>query len=363
MIPILEPYLNDREKENVMAAVGSGWISSSGKFVGEFEAKFSELYSRKRFVTSVSNGTVALELALKSLNIGVGNKVLVPTFTFGASVNAILNVGAEAIFFEPCATSWNIDVELFQDINILADVDAIILVSIYGVGINQAVYQKIRAKLPHVVIIEDCAESFGTVYGDDFTGSLADIATFSFFGNKTITTGEGGMVTFKDKECYLRAVNIKNHGMAPDKKYHHLVVGSNYRMTNIQAALGVAQLEKIEYICHRKREITCNYIENLKTVTFQTGSENSSNIIWLNTVLFQSQKVRDRVANNLSANGIDYRFPFSPMQTQPAFCAIETRGPQGVAESIYTLGLSIPSSVTLDAKSQQYVIDKVNEVV
>jgi perosamine synthetase len=363
MIPILEPYMNECEKENVIAAVDSGWISSSGKFVGEFEAKFSQLHSKKRFVTSVSNGTVALELALKSLNIGVGNKVLVPNFTFGASVNAIINVGAEAIFFEPCATSWNIDFELFGDESILADIDAIVLVSVYGVGINQAVYQKIRLNFPHIMIIEDCAESFGTNYGDDFTGSLADIATFSFFGNKTITTGEGGMVTFKDKECYLRAVNIKNHGMAPDKKYYHLVAGSNYRMTNIQAALGVAQLEKIAYIFQRKREITFRYIKNLKTVTFQTGSDNSSNIIWLNTVLFKCQTVRDRVANNLSANGIDCRLPFSPMQTQPAFSRIKSRGPRGVSESIYTLGLSLPSSVTLDEKSQRFVIDKVNEVV
>jgi perosamine synthetase len=363
MIPILEPYLDSREKETVMEAVLSGWISSSGKFVSEFEEKFSDLYRSKRFVTSVSNGTVALELALRSLNIGTGNKVLVPTFTFGASVNAILNVGAEAVFFEPCATSWNIDVELFQDTRVLDDIDAIILVSMYGVAINQEVYHTIRAKFPDIAIIEDCAESFGTFYGDNFTGSLADIATFSFFGNKTITTGEGGMVTFKDKECYLRAVNIKNHGMSPHKKYHHLIVGSNYRMTNIQAALGVAQLEKIEYIFNRKREITLNYIENLKDVIFQKGSGNSSNIIWLNTVLFQSQYVRDRVANNLFANGVDYRLPFSPMQHQPAFSEIEIRGPQGVANSIYTLGLSIPSSVTLDKKSQQYVIDKINEVV
>jgi len=362
MIPVLEPYINERERNNLDKAIESGWISSIGKFIIEFESNFKSLYSCERFVTSVSNGTAAIELALKSIGIGRGKRVLVPNFTFGATLNAVLNVGAEPILFEPSVGNWNIDTELCKFDELLASIDAIILVSIYGVPINTEVFEYLKENHPCISIVEDCAESFGTQYDNDFTGSMADVATFSFFGNKTITTGEGGMVVFRDREAYERSLLIKNHGMSPDKKYTHVVGGSNYRMTNLQASIGVAQLEKANFIFEKKNVITAQYYNNLKNVDFQSGVDREGTIIWLNTILFKTSKERDRVVGNFIEKEIDFRLPFSPMNTQPAFSEFLVKGFAGAALDIFQRGISLPSAVTLDEPSQLRVIEAVNEI-
>ena len=241
MIPIYKPDLGGNEKKYVNECIDTSWISSRGRFVQEFERRFSERI-KVAHATAVSNGTVALHLALEALGIQDGDEVIVPTLTYIASVNAISYTGATPVFCDSDALSWQMDPEDIRR-RITPKTRAIMVVHLYGQACDMDAIMRI-AKEHNLFVIEDCAEAFGTLYKGQHVGAFGDIATFSFFGNKTITTGEGGMVVSNDKALLERARHLKGQGLAAHREYWHDVIGFNYRMTNIQAAIGLAQLER-----------------------------------------------------------------------------------------------------------------------
>lgn len=366
MIPVLEPYLDSTDRAYVKKALNSGFVSSLGIFVPQFENEVSRLFKNSKYhCASTSSGTLALEIALKSLNLKKGSLIAVTNFTFGATINAICNIGAKPIFFEPNLDTFNLDESIFYHESILRKCKALVLVSAYGLPFSKKFYQMIRKRLPKLFIIEDSAESFGS-YRDNFhAGSLADICTFSFYGNKNITTGEGGMIVTQDKKLHKKCLILKNHGMSPKIRYEHIELGTNARMTNIQAALGCAQIKKLKFISSKKREIRNIYLEKLKNfdVSFQDFSNEGKEVPWLNVIIFKNEKTKKKVIKEFKKSKIDFRNPFSPMSNQYAFSKFKKVKSSNNSMHIFSHGLCLPSSVSLKKSEQMYIISKIKKIL
>ncbi len=318
--PIYQPDLSGNEKLYVNQALDSGWISSKGEFIEKFTNKFSE-YLGVGYTIPVFNGTVALHLALDALGINQGDEVIVPTFTYIASVNAIKYVNATPVFVDSDPTTLQICPESIKK-KITSQTKAIIVVHLYGHPADMGEIMKI-AKEHKLLVIEDCAESLGAKYKGKHTGTFGDAATFSFFGNKTITTGEGGMVVFKDPEIYKLANKKKGQGLSGNKEYWHDEIGYNYRMTNLQAAIGLAQIERIDEILKRKREIAQIYYDTLNNKNdirvFFEHDEQIVNSFWMCSIIVKDQATRDKLREYLKANGVETRPGFYPVHTMPMY--------------------------------------------
>ena len=250
---VYQPNLSGNEKKYVNVCIDTTWISSKGRFVSEFENKFSE-YIGVKHATGVCNGTVAIHLALVALGISAGDEVICPTFTYIASANPIVQVGAKVVFCDSYKDSWQMDCEDLES-KITEKTKAIMVVHLYGHPCDMDKIMSI-AKKYNLFVIEDCAEAIGSEYKGKKVGSFGDVACFSFFGNKTITCGEGGMVLTNSNYLYERLTHLKGQGLAKYREYWHDVIGFNYRMTNIQAAIGLAQFEQIESFIDKKIQIS-----------------------------------------------------------------------------------------------------------
>ncbi|MEM4522680.1 MAG: DegT/DnrJ/EryC1/StrS aminotransferase family protein, partial [Nitrososphaeria archaeon] len=256
--PVAEPEIGDEELKNVIEAVKSGWVSSKGRFIDEFESSFAK-YVGVKYGIATSNGTAALHLALAGLNIGSDDEVIVPDLTFAATINAVLYTRAKPVIVDINPEYWCIDPTKLEKA-ITSKTKAIILVHLYGHPCDMEPIMEI-AEQHNLYVIEDVAEAHGAEYKGRKVGSFGHISCFSFYGNKVITTGEGGMCLTNDREIAERIKILRDHGMSPEKRYWHDVIGFNYRMTNLQAALGLAQLGKIERFIEKKREIAKKYEE------------------------------------------------------------------------------------------------------
>ena len=262
-IPVNIPKLYNSEKTNVINCVRTNWISSEGKFVKEFEKKFSQYNSRK-FGVAVSSGTAALEVAIKSLNLKKNSEVIIPSFSIIATALCVVKCGLKPILVDCSLSTWNMDPEKVLK-KISKKTSAIIITHIYGLPVD---LQKIMnvAKKKNIKIIEDAAEVIGLKYKNRMCGSFGDVSTFSFYANKHITTGEGGMIVTNKKDIYEKCKSLRNLSFSKSyfDRYNHDDIGWNYRMTNMQAALGCGQLKSINKIVKRKREIGNLYYKNLK---------------------------------------------------------------------------------------------------
>ena len=247
--PVYQPSLGNKEKENVLECLNSTWISSKGKFITQFEDSFSK-YIGVNHSAAVCNGTVAIHIALLALGIGAGDEVIVPSFTYIASVNAIKYTGAKPVFVDSDLITWQIDPSQIEK-KITQKTKAIMVVHLYGQPCEMDTIKEIANK-HNLFIVEDCAEAFGSLYKGKHVGITGDIATFSFFGNKTITTGEGGMVVTNDSSLIEKVIHLKGQGLAKNREYYHDIIGYNYRMTNICAAIGSAQLERADELIEKK---------------------------------------------------------------------------------------------------------------
>ena len=253
--PLAKPYLIGNEIKYLNTCIKTNWISSQGSFIAKFENKFKKIFKTKYNLTT-SSGTTALHLSMLSMDIGSGDEVLVPNITFAASINTIIHTGAKPVIVEIDKENFCIDINDMKK-KITKKTKAVLLVYLYGFMPN--IYEIILlAKKNNLLIIEDCAEAIGSYYKNNHAGTFGDAAAFSFFGNKTITTGEGGMLCFKKKKHFEKAKILRDHGMSK-RKYFHTKVGYNYRMTNMQAAIGFAQLEKIQKIFKKKKN-NCQYL-------------------------------------------------------------------------------------------------------
>lgn len=346
-LPIAEPVVGERELLYVAECVMTGWISSGGKFVTRFEEMFTE-FCAARYAIATSSGTAALHLALLALDIGEGDDVIVPALTFIATANAVRYTGARPIFVDSEPTTWNIDPELIETA-LTARTKAVIPVHLYGHPAEMESILEVAAR-HGLSVVEDAAEAHGATYKGRRVGNIGDVGCFSFYGNKIISTGEGGMVVTDRSDLAERMRQLRDHGMSPVRRYWHPVLGYNYRMTNLQAALGVAQMEKIEAILDAKRQIADAYNRSLSGIpglTLPPAAPWAGNVYWLYSVLV-SERVfgigRDEMLTALQRQGIETRPLFPPVHTQPIY---GTGQHLPVAERLACDGLSLPSAANL----------------
>ncbi len=369
-IPLAKPILDGNELEYVTDCINTGWISSQGKYVNLFEEKFSE-FTGSKHACAVSNGTVALHLALVALGVSPGDEVVLPNLTFAAPINAVIYTGAIPVLIDVNKDTMAMDVDDLRRA-ITNKTTAIIPVHLYG---HPAPMKEIMdiAKSNDLIVIEDCAEALGSFYEDRHVGTFGDAGTFSFFGNKTITTGEGGMIIFKNKSTLDHAKILRDHGMSKHKKYWHEYVGFNYRMTNMQAAIGVAQMEEVSKFIQVKQAIAREYNKNLRNVKGVQLPGNFGNVInsyWLYTINLPVEltSYRDNVLDSMLKDGIEARPIFFPMSEMPPYKRyIDKDRDYSVSTYLSKSGISLPSSIDLTKDdilrvSDSFIkaIDKVN---
>jgi perosamine synthetase len=358
-IPLYKPSIHKQEIKNVQTCLKEGWISSKGKFVSKFENQFKKKF-KYRYATVTTNGTTALHLALLSLNLKFGDEVIVPNITFVASVNAISYVGAKPVLVDINKNTWLMDINEITK-KITKKTKAIILVHLYGFAYSYEDIIKLKKKYK-LKIIEDCAEAIGSKYRNNFVGTLGDVSTFSFYGNKTITTGEGGMVVTKNKDLYSKIVTLKSQGLDIkkfDNFYNHEVVGYNYRMTNICASIGLAQLNKIDLLIKQKKKIFLLYKKLLKeNIIFQKQVRGTLSTYWLVTILVKNKKIKINLQKHLKDYNIETRPIFTPMNKLNMYK--ESVYNYKNSEEIYDLGISLPSYPDLKQKEIKFICDKIN---
>jgi perosamine synthetase len=360
-IPISEPSITDKEADYVLQAVKSGWVSSLGEFITKFEEKFAE-YIGVKYALTTCNGTTALHLALVSLGIKEGDEVIVPDLTFVATANAVTYTGAKPVFADVDPETWCIDPDDIKK-KITPRTKAIIPVHLYGHPANMDEINKI-AKEHNLYVIEDSAEALGAEYKGKKVGSLSDCGVFSFYGNKIITTGEGGMITTNDENLYEKAKYLRDHAMSKEKRYWHTQIGFNYRITNIQAALGLAQLERINELIEKRRQIFSWYKEFLQGIDgIKLNPEKpwAKNVYWMVCLVLEKdfRIDRDELMSKLRERGIDTRPFFYPISDMPMYHKSNTP----VAHRISQRGLNLPTFFNITKDDVKFICDTLKEVL
>jgi perosamine synthetase len=339
-IPVYRPELGGNELTYVQKCLESTWISSRGEFIDRFQSDFARFIGAEN-ATAVTNGTVALHLALLGVGLGPGDEVIVPSLTYVAAVNAIRYVGATPVFADADAKTWQIDPDHVAKL-ITPRTKAILAVHTYGQACDLASLGVLCRK-HNLRLIEDCAEAFGTRIGTQHVGTFGDIATFSFFGNKTVTTGEGGMVVSRDANVHALICKLRGQGLAGDKEYWHDVVGYNYRMTNICAAIGVAQMERADELIARKRKLAFAMQASMADLplTFHLEQPGTTHSFWMISALTKTEAERDGLRRALRVEGIETRPVFHPAHTMPMYAAGQTG--LDVSVDLSARGLNLPS--------------------
>ncbi len=361
MIPVAAPIIGEREIAYVTDAIRSGWVSSIGPYIDRFEEAFARFVGVKHAI-AVSNGTVAIHLALHALGVGPGDEVIVPDLTFAATAHTVLQTGATPLLVDVEADTWCLDPRAVQRA-LSPRTKAIIPVHLFGHPADMPALTAL-AQDRHVPVIEDAAEAHGAKIGGAMVGALGKAATFSFYGNKIMTTGEGGMVTTDDAAFAQRCRFLKDHGMSPERRYFHSELAFNYRMTNLQAALGVAQLEQVEVFIEHKRRIMAGYRAALagllgedappeRRVMLNVERPGCRNVYWMASVVLGDEVPLDRaeVCARLRARGIDTRPFFVPMSELPHLAGYRAVGAEGegcaVAARLSRRGFNLPSGAGL----------------
>lgn len=364
-IPISEPSLDEVELQAVTECVKSGWVSSLGKYIPQFEEEFAA-FSDSKYGVSVFNGTVAIHLALVAMGVTAGDEVIVPSLTFVATANAVLYTGATPVFVDSQETTWNMDPEDIAR-KITKKTKAIIVVHLYGHPADMTPILAL-AKKHKLKVIEDAAESHGAEYNGKKVGSLGDAGCFSFYGNKIITTGEGGIVTTNNKKLADDMRFLKDHAMSHKRKYFHPLLGFNYRMTNIQAAIGVAQLTKINRFLKRKREIADQYsvlLSNTPGIKLQPIAQWAKPVYWMYSILItpKAHITRDQLITQLKNKGIDSRPFFVPNNKMPYFPQSIRNIKFPVAEKLSKQGINLPSSVLVTNEQIEYISKTITQII
>jgi perosamine synthetase len=345
-IPVMEPQLNGNELEYVTECIRTNWVSSQGRFVKIFEEQFED-YTTQPHAVSTSSGTTALHLALMALEIGVGDEVILPDLTFAATINAVLYTGATPVLVDVDPENWTMNPDAVSQA-ITSNTKALIPVHLYGHPCDMASLLSIAAD-HNLLLVEDCAQALGSEYQGQSMGSFGDAAMFSFFGNKTITTGEGGMAVFRDTRVADRAKLLRDHGMAKDRRYWHPVIGYNYRMTNLQAALGVAQMERVQDLVNSKRELAGLYRDQLGPIDWiqlPAEADWAANSYWLYTVILKKDAPisRDELIREFQDMGVETRPMFYPLHEMPPYVQVRRIGDLSVTSRLAKSGISLPSS-------------------
>ena len=365
-IPVNEPLFVGNEKKYLNECIDTGWIGSDGKFVKKFEDKLSKYVGRK-YGISVSSGSAALDVAFKALNLKKNDEVILPTFTIISCLNPILRVGAKPVFIDCDPNTWNMDLSIVEK-KITKKTKIILAVHIYGLPTNMYKLSEI-AKKYKIKIIEDAAELIGQKIFKKECGSFGDISTFSFYTNKHITTGEGGMVFTNDKKIAENCKKLKNLYFEK-KRFIHREVGWNYRMSNIQAAIGLAQLEKLKDFIKIKRNIGNKYYQGLcdeKYLDFQTGSTNyAKNIYWVFGIVLKKNCpiTLDELRKRLLIKGIQTRPFFYCLHNQPLLKNYKKKSNEFLnAEYLSKRGFYLPSGLNLTSKQLHFVVKELKKIL
>jgi perosamine synthetase len=368
-IPVCVPHLAGNEERYVAEAVRTGWISSAGPSVGEFERKFSS-YCGAAHGVAAANGTAALHLALKAIGVGPGDEVVLPDFTMVAVLFSVLYCGATPVVVDAEPDTWNVDAARLRDA-VTPRTRAIVAVHTYGHPCDMDAIAAVAAE-HGIAVVEDAAEAHGAEYRGRRTGGLGRIAAFSFFANKIITTGEGGMVVTSDPALADRARYFQNlcFPLGRGREYRHDDVGYNYRLTNVQAALGLAQLERIDELVERRRANARRYAEELADVpgvTLPVERDWARNVYWMYGIVIDADRFgrgRDDLAAGLAKRGVETRTFFQPMHAQRPFAEAAGRaaGSFAVCERLARDGLYLPSGSGLTDEEIRYVCRSIREV-
>ncbi|WP_196781433.1 DegT/DnrJ/EryC1/StrS family aminotransferase [Flavobacterium sufflavum] len=351
MIAVNTPLLSGNELKYVTECIETGWISSEGSFVTKFETEFAQYVNRKHGI-AVSNGSAALDIAVKALGLGKGDEVIMPTFTIISPVQSVVTAGATPVLVDSDPITWNMDVDQIEA-KITKETKAILVVHIYGLPVDMDPILELCKKY-NLKLIEDAAEMHGQTYKGQMCGSFGDISIFSFYPNKHITTGEGGMIVCNDDSIAEKCKKLRNLAFEQQgRRFIHHEIGWNYRMTNLQAALGVAQLEKMDYHIQRKREIGKLYREGLKDLKgFQLPLERTSsseNIYWVFGLVAETEVQQEAMVKRLNDAKIGTRPFFWCMHEQPVFIKMGLFENENypVAEKLARNGFYIPSGLGL----------------
>jgi len=367
MIRVNEPVFSGKELEYLSQCIKTNWISSEGPFVREFEEKFAQFCGVK-YGVACTNGTTALHLGLLSLGIKKGEEVIMPAFTMIATAYALIYIGAKPVLADAEPRTWNMNVNQVEA-KVNKKTRAILAVHIYGHPVEMDTLWKI-AKKKELFIFEDAAEAHGAEFRGRKTGSLGDAAAFSFYANKIITTGEGGMVVTNSGKIAEEARYLRNMAFQKKARYLHKDIGYNYRMTNLQAAVGLAQVLRINGLVAKKRKIASLYNERLKKIeglVIPIEESWAKNVYWMYSILIDKKVFgisRDKFKQELSKNGIETRSFFVPMHKQPVFrkMGLFLRESYPVSEDISKKGLYLPSGLNLDAKKIDFICEKIKKI-
>ena len=368
MIPVWEPVLDGNEERYVRDCLATNWISSLGRYITRFEEAFAGWCGMPHGV-ACSSGTAALHLSLVALGIGPGDEVIIPDFTLIVSANTVILAGAKPVLVDVDPRTWCLDPGKIEE-KITSRTRAIMPVHMYGHPCDMSAIEEI-ARRHNLAVVEDCAEAHGAEIGDRKVGTFGDAGCFSFYGNKILTTGEGGMVLVRDAALAAKLRLLRDQGFeAP--RFVHRVVGFNYRLTNVQAAIGLAQTEKADEKVHRKREIASWYLKLLEVsedIELPVEAAGAKNVYWMLGVKLGPRfaQGRDAVMDELKAKGVETRAFFCPMHRQPVFRDggdprfPDVRGDYPVSDDLWNRGLYLPSGPGLTRAQAQEVVEKLLE--
>lgn len=361
-IPVSEPSITRKEIEYVTDALRSGWVSSLGRYIQEFEYSFAR-YLGVKYALVVSSGTAALHLALATLGVGKGDEVVIPDLTFIATANAVAYTGAKPVPVDIDPQTWCMSPEAATKA-VTPKTKAIIPVHLYGHPVDMNPINEI-AESKGLYVIEDSAEAHGAEYRGRRVGGLGTCGAFSFYGNKIITTGEGGMITTNEQGFYERARHLRDHAMSETRRYWHTEIGFNYRITNLQAALGLAQIQRIEEMICKKRQIFKWYkqcLNGLDGVSLNPEMPWAKNVFWMVCLVLERDVGihRNKLMAKLKAEGIDVRPFFCPVSQMPMYYDGTVNS---VAYSISERGLNLPSGVGLERAEIELITARIGNII
>ncbi|MCO5246645.1 MAG: DegT/DnrJ/EryC1/StrS family aminotransferase [Anaerolineae bacterium] len=364
IIPVCEPTLDGNELKYVQQAVETNWISSAGGFIRDFEARFAEECGAK-YGIACANGTVALHLALATLGLEPGDEVIIPAFTMIATINAVTYCGATPVLVDNELDFWQMDVEDVAR-KITPRTKAIIPVHIYGHPVDMDALNELACR-HGITVIEDAAEAHGAEYKGRRTGGLGAAAAFSFYGNKILTTGEGGMITTNDQDIARLAWNLRDHAFSSERHFWHKFVGFNYRMTNLQAAVGLAQVERLNELVAARRRNAAHYtslLRDIPGITTPPEAPWAKNVFWMYGIMVERDSFgmnRDQLRSVLADNGIETRTFFIPMHCQPVYWDAFKGQRFPVAERLCRDGFYLPSASSLTVAEIERVAAVIDE--
>ena len=363
-LPLVEPSLGGNELKYVTECIKTNWISSQGAFVNRFESEFAAYHGISEAI-AVSNGTTALHLALVAMGVGEGDEVIVPSLTFGATANAVIHAGATPVFADVLEGDWTIDPEDVRG-KLTNRTKAILPVHLYGVPAQMDLLVDI-ADEHGLIVLEDCAESLGARFKGALSGTFGLASAFSFFANKTITTGEGGMILTSDEALADRIRLLRDHGMRKERRYWHEEAGYNYRITNMQSAVGCAQMERLDDFLEHRKKLGAIYREGLGKlpgIRLQEIGPDRTSSFWLFSVVLGEEVAytRDELMQELLKEGIESRPVFYPLHVQPAYRKFEA-GDCPVSDRISSRGISLPTSNHMGLEEAERVCKAVASIL